>query len=300
MPFFSIIIPAYNAGRFIDRALGSLAAQACQDFETIVVDDGSADDTLMRVRGWQERLPALKILSQANAGPGAARNAGLSRATGRFVLFLDADDELLPEGLSALRAVCEASPEAQLVYASYVTCKPEGKEKLRLASAPPAGRVARFGAYLRRQLTGVGNKHTILRRDALGGLRFPEGIRNNEDLVFYAHALARMEAQVCPKAVARVHHRPDSLRHDLQSAMDGLAKVSDLLFDASCLSPEFLSFRREFESGRLMALGARLASGGLHRQASGCYRRAFRLWPGLWCQGKALRRLLRSLGRGDR
>src|SRR5579871_4773962 len=96
-PCVSVIIPAYNAARTIRGALRSLEAQEFRDFETIVIDDGSQDDTLSIV---QREFPHVIVLSQANAGPAAARNRGAAAARGTWLAFLDADDEYLPWRLS--------------------------------------------------------------------------------------------------------------------------------------------------------------------------------------------------------
>lgn len=105
----SVIIPLYDKEPYVRRALSSVAAQTFQDFEVIVVDDGSKDGGARVVESFIEESPAgarVRLLRQANAGPGAARNRGLREARGELVAFLDADDEWLPafleEGVSAL------------------------------------------------------------------------------------------------------------------------------------------------------------------------------------------------------
>ena len=93
----SVIIPLYNKAPYVQRALNSVLAQSLRDFELIVVDDGSTDAGAEIVTRCRD--PRVRLIRQANAGPGAARNRGLRVATGEFVAFLDADDEWLPEFL---------------------------------------------------------------------------------------------------------------------------------------------------------------------------------------------------------
>jgi glycosyltransferase involved in cell wall biosynthesis len=96
MPLFSVIIPAYNRAGLIGQTLDSLLVQqdiAREDLEIIVVDDGSTDGTLDIVAGYGDRV---RILRQANRGPGAARNAGLRVAAGEYAAFLDSDDVWFP------------------------------------------------------------------------------------------------------------------------------------------------------------------------------------------------------------
>lgn len=93
MSEISVIIPLYNKGKYIARALDSVFTQTYQDFEAIVVDDGSTDDGPDIVRKYDD--PRLRLIQQANAGPGSARNRGIKESTAPYVAFLDADDEWL-------------------------------------------------------------------------------------------------------------------------------------------------------------------------------------------------------------
>ncbi len=101
----SVVIPLYNKGNYVERALSSVAGQTLQPLEIIVVDDGSTDDGPERVRSIND--PKILLLQQQNRGPGAARNAGLARAAGKYVAFLDADDEWFPTFLESGTALLE-------------------------------------------------------------------------------------------------------------------------------------------------------------------------------------------------
>lgn len=93
----SVVIPLYNKGKYVERALTSVIAQTYQPYEIIVVDDGSTDDGPEKVLKLND--PRIILIRQENIGPGAARNAGLAMAKGKYVSFLDADDEWLPSFL---------------------------------------------------------------------------------------------------------------------------------------------------------------------------------------------------------
>ncbi len=108
MPFVSIIIPAYNSAATIGETLRSLDAQEYRDFETIVVDDGSQDNTAAIV---ERDFPSVRVLRQANGGPAAARNAGARQATGDWLAFLDADDAWLPWRLAMQIQLAGEHPE---------------------------------------------------------------------------------------------------------------------------------------------------------------------------------------------
>ena len=93
----SVVIPLYNKGKYIERAISSVLAQTLPPLEIIVVDDGSTDDGPEKALKFKDSQ--ITLIQQENKGPGAARNAGLSRAKGTYTAFLDADDEWYPSFL---------------------------------------------------------------------------------------------------------------------------------------------------------------------------------------------------------
>lgn len=106
-PCFSVVIPAYNRAAIIGRAIDSCLDQTFGDYEIIVVDDGSTDDTEAVVGAYSD--PRLSFIRQANAGGAAARNTGVAAARGRYIAFLDSDDAFLPGKLAAFHAAIEAA-----------------------------------------------------------------------------------------------------------------------------------------------------------------------------------------------
>lgn len=96
-PKISIIIPVYNAGNDLEKCLNSLVSQTLSCLEIIAVDDGSQDESLQILQDFARRHPQLKVLSQPNGGPGAARQFGLQHASGDYIMFCDADDAYTPD-----------------------------------------------------------------------------------------------------------------------------------------------------------------------------------------------------------
>jgi glycosyltransferase involved in cell wall biosynthesis len=106
----TVVIPCFNQGRFLATAIRSVQRQSYKPLEIIVVDDGSSDDTAEVATA-----AATKLIRQPNLGVGAARNTGLKAATGEFVIFLDADDELLPDAIESGVAFLGARPQTSAV-----------------------------------------------------------------------------------------------------------------------------------------------------------------------------------------
>lgn len=117
-PTVSVIIPAYNAAGFIGRTLESLRAQTFADFEAIIVDDGSQDETAAVVRGFVESDARLRLIQQPNGGVAVARNRALAEARGRYLANLDADDMWRPMFLErTIEALEAAGPKAMFAFA---------------------------------------------------------------------------------------------------------------------------------------------------------------------------------------
>jgi glycosyltransferase involved in cell wall biosynthesis len=97
MPEVSVIMPLYNAGASLDRAVRSVLAQTLSDLELILVDDGSDDDSLALCETWAGRDRRVRVLRRERGGPGLARNAGIAAAAGTYIGFADSDDYALPD-----------------------------------------------------------------------------------------------------------------------------------------------------------------------------------------------------------
>lgn len=132
MTRFSIVIPAYNAAPFIAGTLDSVREQRFTDYEVLVTDDGSQDDTGQVVADYAARHPGfpLRLASQENRGIGGARNNGVFRATGEYIAFLDADDRWYPEKLSRVDRLLRSKPVMDVVYHDEVEIAADGKRQM--------------------------------------------------------------------------------------------------------------------------------------------------------------------------
>ena len=117
MPKVSVIIPTFNREKYVTKAIESVLNQTFRDFEIIVVDDGSSDDTPKAVQPYMDRI---RYIRQENSGVSAARNAGILKATGEWISFLDSDDEWMNHYLSLQMAQAEQYPQAVAHIANSV------------------------------------------------------------------------------------------------------------------------------------------------------------------------------------
>ena len=113
-PAVSVVIPCYNQGVFLPEAVESVLKQTMQDFEIIVINDGSTDEAGLDI---VQNFPKTTVLHQTNKGVSAARNAGIRAARGAYIIPLDADDKFAPDYLAKAAAILEKNQEVGVVYA---------------------------------------------------------------------------------------------------------------------------------------------------------------------------------------
>lgn len=119
MSLISVIIPTYNSGKFLAEAIDSVLCQSYKDFEIIIVDDGSVDNTKIVIEKYLKLPVSIKYIYQENKGPSGARNRGITEAKGEFIAFLDADDIWLPDKLELQIKAMSQSNSIGLVCGRY-------------------------------------------------------------------------------------------------------------------------------------------------------------------------------------
>jgi glycosyltransferase involved in cell wall biosynthesis len=159
-PLVSVVIPTHNHAHFLGEAIASALDQPEVRTEIIVVDDGSEDDPAAVVR----RYPGVRLLRQPNSGLAAARNTGWRHANGEFVVFLDADDRLLPNALRTNLQTLAASPRCGFVYGGYAFIDAAGK-LLRRAGFAEVGPDP-YASFLRGNVIGM-HATVMYRRNVL-------------------------------------------------------------------------------------------------------------------------------------
>lgn len=134
MPFFSVVIPAYNRANTIGRAISSVLEQSYQDFEVVVVDDGSTDSTKNVI----QIVPSnqVKYFYQSNKGVSSARNLGVSNASGEYICFLDSDDIVMPDWLLYFKQEIDSNLSTDVVFCNCKVKRINGSEEVLNALYP--------------------------------------------------------------------------------------------------------------------------------------------------------------------
>ncbi len=178
-PFFSVVIPVYNRAALLGRALRSVLAQSEQDFEIVVIDDGSADNPSRVVEELAD--PRIVFVRQDNRGGGAARNTGIAKARGRFIAFLDSDDRFFPHHLATMRKLLENAP-GTAGYARILVDRGEGRIFLKPPRAIRAGED--MATYLLCDRGFLATSTIVVERKMAEAIRFHENLAAAEDTDF--------------------------------------------------------------------------------------------------------------------
>lgn len=178
-PFFSVIIPVYNRAATLGRAIESVLAQTCQNFEILVVDDGSADDPHTVVERFAD--PRIRFIRQDNKGGGAARNTALDQARGRFIAPLDSDDAFLTQHLERMKALLDGTRNLA-GYARMRVDRGEGRVFLKPPRAIRANED--MARYLLCDRGFVPTITIVVAREMAQQVRYHEDLRAAEDTDF--------------------------------------------------------------------------------------------------------------------
>lgn len=178
---FSVITPTYNRARLLPRTIKAVLDQTCGDFEFIIVDDGSTDDTEEVVRSFRDPRIVYKKMPE-NKGVNAARNAGLDLASGRYINFLDSDDVLLPDALETFLKLWREVADEKIGNVVTMCLDGDSEEKIGYLEQPSL--ILEYKDIICRE-KAKGEFRSSWRKDAIGALRFEEGIFAQESILWW-------------------------------------------------------------------------------------------------------------------
>lgn len=289
-PRFSIIVATYNYDAYLRRALDSIAAQDGDDFEVLVVDDGSTDQTHEIVQDYGSRV---RYFRQEHSGTFAACRIGARAARGQYILFIDADDRLRPGALAALRAAADTHRHAQLILAGSCAINTDGRQSVHMPpalSSEPLKNFARLArGSLRATLAGGLIDRQILLPFDRDSFEYPHGT----DRAILGHALLHPSATI-EFVTLDVYDHPGRLRENIASIDRSGLKLADLLFDKALVPPAALQHRRRFTALLEASRGRAYCRAGWHSKSWRSYVNAATLAPVMLARPSILRRTASS------
>jgi glycosyltransferase involved in cell wall biosynthesis len=250
-PAVSIIVPCFEQGRFLGEALDSVLAQTFDDWECIVVNDGSSDDTGDVARRYCERSPRFRLHEHPrNRGLSAARNAALDLARGETIQFLDADDLIPPTRLATMVAALRAAPGPAIAYSDYcfVTREPPPRRIERPHTRPTLDAACPLLDMARRWESELSIPVHAWLFDArlFRGIRFDERLATHEDFDCWMRILrlgppiVQVRGELCVYRIS-----PASVSHDLRRMRRGFLRACRTQLALSSRDPELARALRE-------------------------------------------------------
>ncbi len=194
MPFFSIIIPTYNRAHIIKRPIESVINQTYSDWELIIVDDGSTDDTKVIVDSYQDER--IRYIWQENQERNAARSKGISVALAEWICFIDSDDEYYPNHLATFFEAIQEFPEYKIFYTETEFIAQNGSVK---GKSNYAGNINKIGHPDSLWLASIHNT-------VFDEVQLPVHLVSSEDFYFMALAASIFEIKKLGIVTYRYHH----------------------------------------------------------------------------------------------
>jgi glycosyltransferase involved in cell wall biosynthesis len=265
MPEVSVIIPTYNSAHFLPEAIDSVLAQTFRDYELIIVDDGSTDDTEEVVKRYGDKI---KYLRQENRGPGPAKNTGIKNSRGPLIATLDADDKWLLDKLEVQVEYMRSHPQIGLVYGNVSTFDDRGV--ITEAYDGTHRKVYQGEVFDQLLLQNFISSITIMvRRESLEKVgMFPEDVMISEDWHLWLRIAKEYPIGYIDRPLALYRWQTQSLTWDYAKSYPDRIKVLEKIIG---LYPDYLAHRkglvRQARSKMMMRYGYALFSSGDYAQA---------------------------------
>lgn len=239
-PFFSIVIPVYNGGKYIEECLSSIVKQKYCNYEVIVINDGSTDNSVNIVQKISKYNDRIKLFSKDNGGVASARNMGIMKSNGRYIIFLDADDLMVPECLEKISQVLSNKAMDLTICTSYIEMDNKN-DKLNRLFTDEAIRKEKTNSEIKKLCQNLSSMCiAVYRRQFLlnNDLYVREGVTCGEDTEFFFNALVLSKTlQLADVALFAYRFNPNSVSNDLSyknvmDVMDVCSKKINLLIES--------------------------------------------------------------------
>lgn len=220
-PFFSIITPTYNRQSFLEEMIASVAAQTFQDYEHIIVDDGSTDGTEELIKQLMETHPKIVYIKQENKGRSVARNVGIEAGKGEYVCFLDSDDEWSKNYLAELKGSSQGADflVTKMIWVNGVTGEKTDRPIEGFSQSKPQ-------KIIELQI----GMNACIKRKHFSNCLFNEELSINEDFELWIRIICEKNIDV--KAVPQSHYlvtTPEIVGEVTIELLDGMLQVQDIL-----------------------------------------------------------------------
>lgn len=271
----SIIIPTYNYAHTLERAVSSVCNQTDHLCEVMIINDGSTDNTQEILENLKIKYDKIVVVNKPNGGAASTRNLGISLSKGKYLIFLDADDELCPEAINNIRHHIQRHPNTQFIIGGHYSVSMDGKKKLHRPSRLSKDPHHRLKSYLIDKTISVSNGASVVHKSVFTDYRYPEQFRNAEDIPMFAYILARFECGTLDFPLANIYKHNDSLRHNVKFSEDVGLNLVEEVFDIKRIPEKSQSLKKDFYSQRLLSLSRVCYESKRYYQSTQYFKQAF-------------------------
>ncbi len=289
----SVVIPAYNYARYLSDAVKSVVNQS-GNWDLTVIDDGSTDSTKEVVAALADEYPdKFTYIYQDNRGLAATRNRAVALTKGDYLLFLDADDWLCDGAIEKLNRTLARAGRPAMAICDYYSVD-SGNARLRKNQALPATLEGRVEGYLFKKAVNIASGATVIRRDVLETIGFPENLSSTEDLPFYAGLLASYrDVVLLQEPVANIRKHGDRMRLDVNRMEQAAPFLNDEILRR--LPPMYQRWRRRLEARHFLSMSRLNYMAGNKAKARKYYWCAVKASPRSLFKFSYLKKMLKSI-----
>lgn len=233
IPLVSIIVPVYNAEKYLPRCINSILSQTIQDFELLLINDGSLDNSYAICEQYASKDGRIHVFSKGNGGVSSARNIGLKEAKGEWIAFVDSDDELLSNFLEHL--LTYNNKEINIVVGNCIVIENSVRIKNHVELEQS---IMTCQQFLERLLCGINVRNEVwgklFRKSFINDLIFNENIKIGEDLLFLMYCCYKNpfnKVAILPSAEYIYYQVPGSAMSNSKDLTLEYEKLIDKVFD---------------------------------------------------------------------
>ena len=295
---YSFVIPSYNYAGFLSRAVESICDQALTSSSTcevMLIDDGSTDNTEQVAADLCVRYPLLRYVYQANTGVSGARNHGATLATGEYLWFVDADDQLLEGAIDAMDEALKQHPHEAMIFGGYRSHATDGRRVEKFWGGGELSLEQSFMKCITGNLTGLQIGAVILRREIFLRYMFPTTVHLGEDFILFVHIIVNEGFRSIPKILLNTYRHEGSLRTNLAKNEETGFAGTDYLFDPDKIPSELMRLKRRYVADRHLALARSYYIVKDFDGVKSHYRQAVAAYPPCLLKLTHLRKFLRAL-----
>lgn len=231
---FAFVMPTFNYAAYITRAIDSMVQQEGDDYQIIIMDDGSTDETKEILKHKFSHIPYLHIYYQDNEGPNVACAEAIKKSNADYIIFMAADDAISPVYLKKIRAILDNEPDLEMIFGNARSISEKGKTRVSVEILPSSVPKECFRMFLMGEVS-IPTCGTLLKKDVMTPyINYPRPYPHNYDTAILAHALLKNNWHQSQDIFVDVYSHSGRFRDSALPTCSG-NNIVDIVFDKNLL-----------------------------------------------------------------